>query len=49
MKNCRITALVRVEHEDSIRKFMGSEFAMVYGDYVKSVKGMAHKLGIKVL
>lgn len=48
-KNCRITALVRVEHEDSIRKFMGSEFAMVYGDYVKSIKGMAHKLGIKVL
>jgi len=48
-ENCRITAGVRIENEESVRRFLGSEFAMVYGDYEKRAKGMACKLGVKAL
>jgi L-fucose isomerase-like protein len=48
-QNCRMTIWVQVEDEESIHKFVGREFAMVYGDYEKEVKELAGNLGITVL
>jgi hypothetical protein len=48
-ENCRITIWVRFEDEQPIHKFVGREFAVVYGDYEEEAKQIAEKLGIKVL
>ncbi len=48
-KNCRITTWVELENEESIHKFVGREFAMVYGDYEDESKELAAKLGLRVL
>jgi hypothetical protein len=48
-KNCRMTIWVEIENEESIRKFVGREFALVYGDYEKEAREMAEKLGVRVL
>lgn len=48
-KDCRITIWVEVENEETMHKFVGREFAMVYGDYEKAAKELARSLGIRVL
>lgn len=48
-KNCRVTVWLEIENEESIHKFVGSEFAMVYGDYEREAKILAEKLGMHVL
>ncbi len=48
-KNCRITAWIKIEDEKTIHKFVGREFAMVYGDYAKKAIELAEKLGIRAL
>jgi hypothetical protein len=48
-ENCRTTIWVEIENEESIRKFVGREFALVYGDYEKEAREMAEKLGVRVL
>jgi len=48
-ENCRITMWVEIENEESIHKFVGREFAMVYGDYEKEAREMGEKLGVRVL
>lgn len=48
-ENCRMTIWIEVENEESIHKFVGREFSMVYGDYEKETKEIAENLGIKVL
>lgn len=48
-KNCRITIWVEIEDEGPIQKFVGREFAMVYGDYEKEAREMGEKLGVRVL
>lgn len=47
--NCRMTVWVEIADEDAIRKFVGREFAMVYGNYVKEIEEMGKKLGLKIL
>jgi len=47
--NCRITICVELENEETIRKFVGREFAMVYGDYEKDAKETSQRLGLQVL
>lgn len=47
--NCRMTIWVELENEDIIRKFVGKEFAMVYGDCEKQAEEIAVKLGLQVL
>jgi hypothetical protein len=47
--NCRMTISVQLENEEVIRKFVGKEFALVYGDYTKEAKAVAEKLGLKLL
>lgn len=47
--NCRITVGVEMEDEGSIRKFVGREFALVYGDYEKEAREVGEQLGIEVL
>jgi hypothetical protein len=46
--NCRMTVYVEIEKEDAIRKFVGREFAMVYGDYAKEAKQVGKTLGLQV-
>jgi len=48
-ENCRMTIWVEIESEESIHKFVGREFAMVYGDYEKEARKIGVKLGLKVL
>jgi L-fucose isomerase-like protein len=48
-ENCRMTIWVEIEDEESIQKFVGREFAMVYGDYEKEAREIGEKLGLKVL
>jgi len=47
--NCRMTVWVEVEREESIHRFVGREFAMVYGDYEEQAREIAEKLGLRVL
>jgi len=47
--NCRMTIWVELEDAEVIRKFVGREFAMVYGDYVEEAREIGAKLGLKVL
>jgi len=48
-ENCRMTVWVEIENEESIRKFVGRECAIVYGDYEKEAKEIGEKLGLKIL
>jgi len=48
-ENCRITIWVELENEESIHKFVGREFAMVYGDYEEKARQIGEKLGIRAL
>jgi hypothetical protein len=48
-KDCRITVWVELENEKAIHKFVGREFALVYGDYEKETKEVISKLGIGVI
>jgi len=41
--NCRMTIWVEIEDTDIISKFVGREFAMVYGDYAKKSKRVEKK------
>jgi len=47
--NCRMTIWVELENAELIRKFVGREFAMIYGDYAKETREIGAKLGLKVL
>jgi L-fucose isomerase-like protein len=46
---CRITVSVEVDKEEVIHKFVGREFAMVYGDYVEQAEQVARDLGLRIL
>jgi L-fucose isomerase-like protein len=48
-QKCRMTVSVKVDDEKVIHKFVGREFAMVYGDYVKQSEQLARDLGVRVL
>lgn len=48
-ENCRMTIWVEIEDEESINKFVGREFAMVYGDYEKEAREIGVNLGLKVI
>jgi len=48
-ENCRMTISVELRNEETIRKFVGREFALVYGDYTKEARELAKSLGIKTL
>jgi len=48
-ETCRMTIWTQLENEDIIRKFVGREFAMVYGDYAKEAKEIGARLGPEVL
>ena len=48
-ENCRMTVTVRMEDGDSIRRFLGREYAMVYGDYAAEARGIGARLGLEVL
>ena len=47
--NCRMTVWVEIENEEAIHKFVGREFAMVYGDYAKEVRQIGKRLELEVL
>jgi hypothetical protein len=47
--NCRMTVWVKLVDEDAICKFVGREFAMVYGDFTEEVKQVGEKLGLKTI
>lgn len=47
--NCRMTVWVQIEDEDAVRKFVGRECAMVYGNCVKEAKQTAKNLGLRIL
>lgn len=47
--NCRMTIWVEIEDTDIISKFVGREFAMVYGDYAKKARELGRKIGLTVL
>ncbi|NWF87209.1 hypothetical protein HXY32_05310 [Candidatus Bathyarchaeota archaeon] len=47
--NCRMTVWVKIADENAIRKFVGREFAMVYGDYTKEAEEIGQKLGLRIL
>ena len=47
-ETCRMTVRVRLKNENIPRKFVGREFAMVYGDYLKEAKEIGAKLGLAV-
>jgi hypothetical protein len=44
--NCRMTVWVELEDERAVRKFMGREFAMVYGDFAEKARKICEKLGL---
>jgi len=46
--NCRMTIWVELENEAVVRKFVGREFAIVYGDYEKEAKQLSKMLGLEV-
>jgi len=48
-ENCRMTIWVELEGEEVIRKFVGKEFAMVYGDHTREAKAVAESFGLRVL
>jgi len=48
-QTCRMTIWTQLENEDIIRKFVGREFAMVYGDYAKEAKEIGAMLGLEAL
>lgn len=48
-ENCRMTVWVEVEDEGSIRRMVGRECAMVYGDYLEEAMGIGERLGLQVL
>jgi L-fucose isomerase-like protein len=48
-ENCRMTVWVKLDDAEVIHKFVGREFAMVYGDYADEVREFGMKLGLKVL
>lgn len=45
--NCKMTVWVEFEDEDVIERFVGREFAMVYGDYKKDIEEIGTSLGLK--
>lgn len=47
-ETCRMTVRVRLKNGNISRKFVGREFAMVYGDYSKEAKEIGAKLGLAV-
>jgi hypothetical protein len=48
-ENCRMTVSVELENEETTHKFVGREFALVYGDYAKEAGELAKNLGIGTL
>lgn len=48
-ENCRMTISLRMEEEWSIRRFVGRECAMVYGDYKEEAREIGSHLGLEVL
>jgi len=48
-ENCRMTVTVRMEDGDSIRRFLGRECVMVYGDYAVEARGLEARLGLEAL
>lgn len=43
--NCRMTVWVELEYENVVGRFVGREFAMVYGDYKKDIEGIGDSIG----
>jgi len=48
-ENCRMTIWVEIKNAEVISKFVGREFAMVYGDYMKEASELGRKIGLAIL
>jgi len=46
--NCRITIYVRLESEQTVRKLVSREFALVYGDCADKASAVAERLNLKL-
>ena len=44
-----MTVTVRMEDGESVRRFLGRECAMVYGDYAVEARGIGARFGLEVL
>jgi hypothetical protein len=48
-ENCRTTVWIKIEDQANIRKIVGRELAMVYGNWVEDAKETGRMLGIKTV
>lgn len=48
-ENCRMTIWIKIKDDESVRKFVGRECAMIYGDYEKEAKEIGKKFGLETL
>ena len=48
-ENSRMTITVRMEDGESVRRFLGRECAIVYGDYAVEARGIGARLSLEAL